>query len=91
MQFGIVLMDIACDWKDYLGPVQDWSAYRGRKIKNMMTTIMSTADFLCTTPANTERKPVFFWKTKRARGLAVDEAGNSMSIRCEECSLLTSA
>lgn len=57
-------------------------------ILDMMVTIMDEADFLCTTPANADQKPLCFWKTKRARGLAVDEAGNSKLMKYEECPLL---
>ncbi|KAF4996451.1 hypothetical protein FGRMN_4508 [Fusarium graminum] len=45
-------------------------------VKSMMTTIMKEADFFCTTLANAERSGVRFWKVTRARGLAIDEAGN---------------
>jgi hypothetical protein len=63
-------------WAEYSngGPSSD------EILKEVMYHIMNRADLLCTTPANTEEKPIIFWKTELANGIAVDEAGNSMSL-----------
>ncbi|VTO83640.1 unnamed protein product [Fusarium graminearum] len=44
--------------------------------KGFMTDMINKADLLCTTPANTTRKPIPTWKQRFASGVAIDEAGN---------------
>ncbi|KAF4991590.1 hypothetical protein FGRMN_7709 [Fusarium graminum] len=59
-------------WKEF----SDATADVDKMIKGLMTKILEEADFLCTTPANVDNKPLCDWRATRARGLAVDEAGN---------------
>ncbi|KAG5793069.1 hypothetical protein H9Q69_007878 [Fusarium xylarioides] len=67
--------------RDVVAGKMSWAEYsktpnHEASVTGMMSTVRDVADFLCTTPANTARKPVKFWKAKLAKGLAVDEAGN---------------
>lgn len=82
----------AWDKIDELKPIRDvvagkmsWAEYsktpnHDAGIAGLMTSVRDAADFLCTTPANSARKPLKFWKAKRAKGLAVDEAGNMVCV-----------
>ncbi|KAM0186963.1 hypothetical protein ACHAPI_011470 [Fusarium lateritium] len=59
-------------WKEFCEGTPDVDA----SIKGMMSKILEKADFLCSTPANIDKKPLCNWRATRAHGLAVDEAGN---------------
>ncbi|KAL6794263.1 P-loop containing nucleoside triphosphate hydrolase protein [Trichoderma sp. SZMC 28012] len=47
-----------------------------RAIEEMFGHLLFSADILCTTPAMSMQEPYCNWKRMRARGIAVDEAGN---------------
>ncbi|TIC98001.1 hypothetical protein CH35J_006902 [Colletotrichum higginsianum] len=53
------------------------SQEEAKKLSSLLCSIVSRADFLCTTPARTERDKLFkWWKENSARAIAVDEAAN---------------
>jgi hypothetical protein len=60
----------------------DWGEYvKGEVVLKdtilaLMMAILEGADMLCTTPALSCQEPYESWKLKKARGIAVDEAGN---------------
>ncbi|KAM0190040.1 hypothetical protein ACHAPI_009676 [Fusarium lateritium] len=69
------LRQVASDeisWEEY-SKTQDPNG----TIQNLMSRVLNIADFLCTTPANAQRKPFSIWTNERAKGLSINEAGNT--------------
>lgn len=50
--------------------------FQEKAIEAMFAYLFWNADILCTTPAMSMQEPYSIWKMTRARGIAVDEAGN---------------
>ncbi|KAM0255907.1 hypothetical protein ACHAQJ_005308 [Trichoderma viride] len=62
----------AITWQDY----ESGDKIDARVVTEMFKTILQNADVVCTTPAISCQKPFRWWKEYKARGIAVDKAGN---------------
>lgn len=62
----------AIDWQEY----EKGLMVEAHVVTAMFNTILESADIVCTTPAISCKQPFRAWKEEKARGIAVDEAGN---------------
>lgn len=68
--------------RDVARGIIPWAVYEKEQtlaagvIGGGLTTMLFAADILCTAPALSEQKKFREWKNEKAKGVAVDEAGN---------------